>query len=202
MTSIKKVYIDSRHRTDISHTDSDFETQLNEPINLPESCTCVVTDVVVKNTIRTIEEINNRIYIRINNIDRIVYLTPRSYNIQSLAIELLDKIGTNVSGAEDAYNNVIWITPRTQNVTFRIFTDDELKFNTINWNGEWYDRNNLKSCNHILSHFRVSRTIAYNDRFVTGNINLQNLDYILLCSNGFAYSSYNARAGERNVLKI
>ncbi len=162
---------------------------------------CVVTNVVVKNTIATIEGVNNRLYIRINNVDRIVYLTPKNYDIKKLALEIFDKIGGNVSGAEDVFNNIIWMTPASASVTFRIFTNEELKLNTINWNGDWYDKNNLKSCNNILSHAGVSKTISYNERLLTGNINLQNLDYMLLCSNGFAYSSYNVRAGERNILK-
>jgi len=58
MLPVNKIYIDSRHRTQSSRSDSDFEIQLKEPINLPDNCVCVVSDVILKNTITTIEQFN------------------------------------------------------------------------------------------------------------------------------------------------
>ena len=48
MLPINKIYIDSRHKTTSSKSDSDFEIQLKEAINLPDNCVCVVSDVVFK----------------------------------------------------------------------------------------------------------------------------------------------------------
>ena len=47
MLPINKIYIDSRHKTPSSNSDSDFEIQLKEAINLPDNCVCVVFDVTL-----------------------------------------------------------------------------------------------------------------------------------------------------------
>jgi hypothetical protein len=44
MLPINKIYIDSRHKTTSSKSDSDFEIQLTEAINLPDNCVRVVSD--------------------------------------------------------------------------------------------------------------------------------------------------------------
>ena len=48
MLPINKIYVDSRHKTPSSKSDSEFEIQLKEPINLPDNCVCVVSDVILK----------------------------------------------------------------------------------------------------------------------------------------------------------
>ena len=78
MLPINKIYIDSRHKTPSSNSDSDFEIQLKEAINLPDNCVCVVSDVTLKNTISTIEQFNENIYIRANNVDKTIELDNRN----------------------------------------------------------------------------------------------------------------------------
>ena len=70
MLPINKIYVDSRHKTSSSKSDSEFEIQLKEAINLPDNCVCVISDVILKNTITTVESFNENLYVRINNIDK------------------------------------------------------------------------------------------------------------------------------------
>ena len=92
MLPINKIYVDSRHKTPSSKSDSEFEIQLKEPINLPDNCVCVVSDVIFKNTISTIEVLNENIYVRVNNVDKIVKLDNRNYNVIDLGGHITAKI--------------------------------------------------------------------------------------------------------------
>ena len=72
MLPISKIFFDSRHKTSSSKSDSEFEIQLKEAINLPDNCVCVISDVILKNTITTVESLTENLYVRMNNIDKIV----------------------------------------------------------------------------------------------------------------------------------
>ena len=71
MLPINKIYIDSRHKTPSSKSDSEFEILFKESINLPDNCVCMVGDVVFKNTFTTIEEFNQNLYVRCDGVDKI-----------------------------------------------------------------------------------------------------------------------------------
>ena len=55
MLPINKIFVDSRHKTLDSRSNTDFKIQLKESINLPNNTICFITDVVIPNTIYTIE---------------------------------------------------------------------------------------------------------------------------------------------------
>ena len=208
MLPINKIYIDSRHKTASSQSDTDFEIQLREAINLPENCTCVVSDVILKNTITTIERFNENIYVRANGVDKIIKLDNRNYNIKEFGDHLTFKLNItyNVTATpifqyiEDVYNTVILINPTTTN-TLRIFTDEELKLNNINWTGEWFDKLNLRSANAVLGNFGTSQTYRQGTPYRSNPITLQPLDYVLLNAYGFGNTSYGSREGERHIIK-
>ena len=63
MDSVKKVYVDSRFRTDDSLSNSDFNFELKESLNLPDNTVCYVGDICIPHTWRTIESHNNKLYI-------------------------------------------------------------------------------------------------------------------------------------------
>ena len=147
MLPINKIYVDSRHKTPSSKSDSEFEIQLKEPINLPDNCVCVVSDVILKNTISTIEAFNENIYVRVNNVDKIVQLVHRNYNVVDLGAHIIAKINTAYRTEanptpfkflDDTFNTKILIDPQGAN-TLRVFTDEELAINNINWTGAYYD---------------------------------------------------------------
>ena len=84
MLPINQIYVDSRHNTSSKKSNSEFKIQLKEPINLQDNCVCVVSDVILKNTITTIEPFNENLYVRLNNVDKIVQLTNRNYSVIDL----------------------------------------------------------------------------------------------------------------------
>ena len=212
MLPINKIYIDSRHKTTSSQSDADFEIQLREAINLPDDCTCVVSDVVLKNTITTIEKFNQNVYVRANNIDKIIKLDTRNYNIKDFGDHLTFKMNFEYlldlpptvprlfQYIEDVYNTVILISPTTTN-TFRIFTDEELKLNSMNWTGEWYDKSNPRSANTVLNNYGQSKLYTRQAPYKSNPISLQPLDYLLLNAYGLGNTSYGSREGERHIIK-
>jgi len=209
MLPINKIYIDSRHKTISSKSDSDFEIQLKEAINLPDNCVCVVSDVVLKNTLTTIEPFNQNIYVRVDNVDKIVKLDSRNYNIKDLGAHITAKLNEQFRTeevnkpfefVEDVFNTKILIAPVGRK-TLRIFTDDELKINNITWNGGYYDKFNLKSINSVISNYGTSITRTASNPFITGRVSLQSLDYVLLSSFSLGYTSYGSREGERHIIK-
>jgi hypothetical protein len=206
---INKIYIDSRHRTMSSRSDADFEIQLNEPINLPDNCICVVNDVLIKNLSTTIEKFNCNVYVRVNNIDKVITLDSRNYDVKDLGDHLTYKLNlayrteanpTPFRFVEDIYNTVIIITP-LGTMSLRIFTDEELVLNSINWNGPWYDKSKVRSANQVLNNYGTSKTCTYDKPYISERVNLQPLDYVLLNSFGLGNNSYSSRQGEKNVIK-
>ena len=63
MDKVKKVYVDSRFRTNDSDSNSDFKFELNEALDLPDNTVCYVDDISIPHTWRTIESYNNKFYI-------------------------------------------------------------------------------------------------------------------------------------------
>ena len=67
MHKIKKAYVDSRFRTRDSTSDSDFNIELKEALDLPDNTVCFVDDTNIPHTWRTIESHNNKFYIIFKN---------------------------------------------------------------------------------------------------------------------------------------
>ena len=63
MDKVKKVYIDSRYKSNDSVSNSDFKFELKEALDLPDNTVCYIDDVCIPHTWRTIETHNNRLYI-------------------------------------------------------------------------------------------------------------------------------------------
>ena len=63
MDKVKKVYVDSRFRTNDSDSNSDFKFELNEALDLADNTVCYVDDISIPHTWRTIESYNNKFYI-------------------------------------------------------------------------------------------------------------------------------------------
>jgi len=63
MLPIKKLYIDSRYKTDDSVSDSNFKFELPQSIHMPHNSVFYVTDVCIPNVWRTVETgVNDKIY--------------------------------------------------------------------------------------------------------------------------------------------
>ena len=54
MGKVKKVYVDSRFRTNGSDSNSDFEFELTEALDLADNAVCYVDGISIPHTWRTI----------------------------------------------------------------------------------------------------------------------------------------------------
>ena len=63
MDKVKKVYVDSRFRTNGSESNSDFKFELIEALEVPGNTVCYVDDISIPHTWRTVETYNNKFYI-------------------------------------------------------------------------------------------------------------------------------------------
>ena len=63
MDNVKKRYIDSRFRTFGSASDSHFNFELQEQLDLPDNTVCYVDGIPIPHTWRTIESHSNEFYI-------------------------------------------------------------------------------------------------------------------------------------------
>ena len=63
MDRIKKVYVDSRYKNNDSVSNSDFNFELKEALDLPVNTVCYIDDISIPHTWYTIEEnMNNTLY--------------------------------------------------------------------------------------------------------------------------------------------
>ena len=61
----RKIYIDSRYKTNGSISNANFKIQLNENLKFLDNCGFFFTDICIPNTFKTVEEvINDSLYIR------------------------------------------------------------------------------------------------------------------------------------------
>ena len=69
MDKVKKVYVDSRFRTNDSDSNSDFKFELAEALDLADNAVCYVDDISIPHTWRTIESHNNNMLYNSKNGD-------------------------------------------------------------------------------------------------------------------------------------
>ena len=62
MDKVKKVYVDSRFRTNDSDSNCDFKFGFIEAFELPDNAVCYVDDISIPHTWRTIEAYSNKLY--------------------------------------------------------------------------------------------------------------------------------------------
>ena len=82
MDEIKKVYIDSRCKTNDSASNSDFKFELKEQVEAHDNTACYIDDISIPHSWYSVEEYNNRLYIQYENtsiergFDLIVVILP------------------------------------------------------------------------------------------------------------------------------
>jgi hypothetical protein len=83
MLPIKKIYIDTRHKSADSISTSDFTIVLPETVTLPEGAVCYVDDVCIPYSWYTItENFNDRIYVWLHDV-----INVNTYGYYILTIE-------------------------------------------------------------------------------------------------------------------
>ena len=203
---VKKIYIDTRFKNKCSNSNSDFKFQLSQTVQLPDNAICFVDDIIIPHSWYSIEDYNNKMYVRQLNDngsvdDRILTIPTQNHTGQTLAAAIKSQLQSAFgSGMYNAVDNerkgTITITEATANVTFMMFTDDDLEVKD-DWQGVTYDKNNLKSMNDVL---RNSGTTKVGSEFESGFIDLLNAHNLYMRSNIGGYSSMGPR-GESNIIK-
>ena len=93
-----KIHIDNRHRTATSKTKSGFDIQLKEPTNLPDNRMCGVSDIILKNTITTVEKFKAKVYVKFNGVANNLTMDNRNYTILYLGAHITNT--TNLAFAD------------------------------------------------------------------------------------------------------
>ena len=114
MLPCKKIFIDTKHKTTDSTSNSNFRWELPETLSLPHNIIFYVDDVCIPHSWYTIEtNINDKLYLMVCPTDvdadgdgiayKIVTIDPGIYNGGEIAIELQTKM-------EASINNVFFLT--------------------------------------------------------------------------------------------
>ena len=99
MNKIKKVYTDSKYKTNDSTSNSYFKFEIKEALDLPDNTACYIDDISIPHTWYTVEEYNNQLYIDSANSDLtlkafILTVPNGKYTASSLAT-MLNNLFTN-----------------------------------------------------------------------------------------------------------
>ena len=218
MDKIKKVYVDSRYKTNDSASNSDFKFEINEALDLPDNTVCYIDDICIPHTWYTIEEYNNKLYVENTYPDfslsaSVLSLPEGNYNATSLAATLQSTLQHSFPNENYrcVYNTTRGSITITSDRSFRIYTDQEVIDINNTLIGDtsfpgWVDNNNqlttvdinnLRSMNEILRH---SVPILSNPTFETGFIDLLNVHNIYIHSSLSNYNSIGVR-GENTIIK-
>jgi hypothetical protein len=209
----KKIYIDSRFRTNTSRSNSDFDFELNETLDMPEKCIAYIDDIALPVTWYNCDSTNNKLYIRkiingTNAGDVIVTLTEGQYNADQFATEIQTQLRASIASTfvctYSALKGTLTIKPNAVNYKFKILTDQDIKTKlNNNWSGSSYDVLNPSSFNETLRNTEGT-SLTYDDStpYVSGFIDiLAGKHYLYLTSSNLgSYTSLGAR-GERNIVK-
>jgi len=181
MLPCKKIYIDTKHKTTDSISNSNFRWELPETLTMPHNTIFYIDDICIPHSWYTIEaNVNDRLYVqltnnhttvgtKVNNCD-IVTLTPGNYTLDSLAAEIKVKINDSYSNttvnvtADSQLTNTIKITPTNAADLMKILTDADLATGMAGvtvtvtdgvWGGHWlgaaYDQKNPLDMNGLIN---------------------------------------------------
>ena len=224
MLPIKKIYIDSKHRTKDSLSSSHFKYDLPESFLMPDNCGFYVCDVCVPHSWYTIEHgINDKFYLHVSNDNTNVNLRPnqnypiildsKQYTGAELATELSSKMTANLSGTAyaggltasySASTQKITIVTTYSDMTFKILTADDNKTKLDGtWVGDAYNQDDPSDINSEMLKL-VSGNDGYQtftNPFVSGYVNLQPIRNIYLHSSNIGAYNTIGLYGCRTIIK-
>ena len=218
----RKMYIDSRYKTDDSISNADFKIQLSENIKFPENSGFYITDICIPNTFKTVETgINDKLYIRFDIYPesitqfKTITIPPKNYTGYTLATQLEQLF----NAAIDTYSIIIWdfkclyeqntntltITGnleqgRDLRMAWELYSDDTLK-NYKNWTGPPYDPNNLHSFNANIQNLKTQRLTNLKKSYICTSLDLHSIKNIYLSSNMANYENINPEGYPSNIIK-
>ena len=165
MLPIKKVYIDTRYKTNDSISTSQFKIELPDTLALPHNTIFHLDDISIPHSWRTVEEdVNDKLYMQVSvvntslpqpytsNTCEIVTLAPGNYaSIQLLANEIQLKANAKFVSAANAIHftvtpdlttNTLTFVPDT-NIIAKVLTNSDIKSKLVGvttaagWDGSW-----------------------------------------------------------------
>ena len=205
---IKNVYIDSRFKTKDSKSNYEFKFELKQSIQLPDNCVCYIDDIVIPHTWYTIENFNNKLYVReydsgVFITDRILTIAGQNYTGDLLASAI--KTALDVAFTSTTYTvtymprkGTIKVETTTANRSFMILDDDSIQDQLEgSWTGSAYNVNNPQSMNDVLRHTFGSPANTYESGF----IDLTNIHNIYMASPNLGSFSTLGPRGEYIIVK-
>ena len=210
MLPIKKVYVDSKYKTEDSASDSDFKFELGQSITLPDDAKFFISDCCIPHSWKTVEYWNNKLYLKMidetnsaNTNYYVIELEQKTYNGTTLATEIKNKI-VNATGLSSGVNFTYSVQTNilSGNIigfTAVFLTDKELQDESTNFTAI-YDVNNLQSANGI-----ICNTSKFSDPFTSIQplntpLQLQPIRNVYIHSNLGSFSTLGAR-GEQDIVK-
>ena len=192
MLPLKQIYIDSRHKTNDSVSDSNFKIELPTVLQMPANTVFFVTDVCIPHVWKTIEtDYNDKLYIQtIDNatyqsVNWVVPLAAGTYTNTTLATALqttlIGSVGSDVFAVVGtSTDNSLSITTQDNTHLFRILTDTEVL--GYNW-GTIVNTNNLASANDIIKNYATpSKTYNLDNPFKVDFLDLQPINNVYITS--------------------
>ena len=203
---IKKIYIDTRFKTNDSVSNSNFKIDLGQSLLFPENSVFYIDDICIPHSWTTVEAFNNKLDFRvigqsINPTDHIITLSSQLYTGTTLATEIKDKL--TVLGYTP---NVIYFPQKHQisisisAYSFKFLTDSELKNPNPTWTGVAYDSNNLQSANEIIKNTDNISTTYNNASPYLAYIDLQPIRNIYIHSSLGNFNTLTCN-GQTSVVK-
>ena len=191
---VKKIYVDSRHRTADSVSDSDFRIQLGRNIFLPEKCVYHLENCVIPHSWYNIEAgLNDTMYYIVNGGENYntAIIPSTNYTGQALASALTSVLTNGLTASYDLNTNKIIINSSSVN-SFQILTDDDLlhKFNVQTSN----------SCNDIITN-RTTKINSSSSPWVSGMLNLQGFRSLYISSSTLSNYDVLGPQGENSIIK-
>ena len=221
MLPVKKIYVDSKYKTTDSVSDSNFKFQLPQTCYMPDDTKFFISDVCIPHTFNTINDFNSKLYLRIvyfngsnagDRYDYILDLNQKSYIGTTFATMLKSKIQEklpNITTIQCTFNsttNKLSITIN-EDIEFQFLTDKELldpatlTAGNFAWNGDAYNKNDLKSANAIISNTANNSTPYTNTVPFNNHLNLQPIRNIYIHSPNLGNFQTLGARGEQTVIK-
>ena len=204
----KKIFIDSKYRTEQSTSSSDFSIELNENLELPDDTSLYVTDISIPAVWKTTEVgFYEYMYVMVFNGDTLVknfrhYLGNKIYFAEQLCFDIVEGMNNNTTDLSAGGIFVYSYSSATRTVeikikdglpyTIKIPTDTELA-NYVN--GIWdtgqsnWDNRKPVSINNLLSNFVPTNPIA---TWTSSYLNLVPFRYVFITSNALSDYHYSA----------
>ena len=208
----RKVYIDTRYKTEDSKSNSDFYFELPETLVCPQGTVFYMSSISIPHSWTTIEPgLNSRLYFFIfNKIDNsnfsfIVYLSDGNYIGTDLAAEIKTKMNAATGAVNapfsnlfnvvyDIKTNTIQILITDNNMAFYILTPKDLNDRLAGLFDVNYDKNNTFDCNEILGNLEGnSAEYDINKPFRSNYLNMQPIRNLYLHSSIGTYTTVAKR---------